>query len=211
MFPMRDTRQLLLDTAERLFYAHGYHAVGIDRIVAESGVSKMTLYKHFPSKDALIAAVLERRDAAFRASLETFVASFDSARERLEAVFVWHERWFNEPTFNGCMFISAAAEYPAPDDPIHLAAKAHKEAIRKKIKDIVSPLADEATAERLAAQVLLLLEGAIVTALVLGEKDSPRIAWQATQAILMQAELGNGNLSDVPLPLRSTPTTSSNR
>ena len=113
-------RDQLIDTALDLFNRNGYHATGIDRILAEAGVAKMTLYKHFGSKDALIQAALERRDERWRAWFRDAVARrAETPRGRLLAVFDALEEWFVRPDFHGCMFIRAAGEYAALDDPIH--------------------------------------------------------------------------------------------
>ncbi|MDR3323549.1 MAG: TetR/AcrR family transcriptional regulator, partial [Zoogloeaceae bacterium] len=109
---MLSKRQLILNTALVLFRAYGYRAVGIDRVLAESGVAKMTLYKYFPSKTALIAAVLEERDRDFLQSLTAFVQARQTPQAQLRALFLWHYRWFQDASFNGCMFINAVAEFP---------------------------------------------------------------------------------------------------
>src|SRR3954470_22982183 len=93
-------RDLLMDTARRLFYRDGYRAVGIDTILAEAGVAKMTLYNHFASKEELIIAVLEQRDREFRESiLATVNATGSNPEKRLLAVFDWLEGWFGSEDF----------------------------------------------------------------------------------------------------------------
>src|SRR3954470_11176335 len=88
-------RDLLMDTARRLFYRDGLRAVGIDTILAEAGVAKMTLYNHFASKEELIIAILEKRDREFRASIAAKVdAAGPEPEARLLAVFDWLEGWF---------------------------------------------------------------------------------------------------------------------
>lgn len=177
-------RAQLVETALRLFYRHGFHATGIDKLLAEAGIAKMTLYKHFKSKDALILACLAERDRVFRTWFE---AELDrrakSARERLLAVFDILDAWFKSRDFHGCFFINAAAEHSAADHPVHLAAAAHK----REVQTILLRLAREAGARDapgLARQIHLLMEGATVVAQVAGEGRAAADARLAATALI---------------------------
>ncbi|MDR2091977.1 MAG: TetR/AcrR family transcriptional regulator [Azoarcus sp.] len=187
---MNDKRQIILNTALTLFRAHGYRAIGIDRILAESGVAKMTMYKYFPSKDALIHAVLEERDRDFRQSLEVFVDAFAAPDEKLRAIFLWHERWFKSDDFNGCMFINAAAEFPDPAHPARQAVIEHKSRIQAFATSLLRtwPTGEE-TSKQLAAQFSMLLDGAIVSAQMTGDTTAARLAWQSATTLLHAAGL----------------------
>ena len=88
--------QDLVDTATRLFAQYGYTAVGIDRIIAEAGVAKMTLYKHFASKQDLIVAVLKQRAQQFMQSLQTYVLQYTELDLQIKAIFDWHQQWFQD-------------------------------------------------------------------------------------------------------------------
>ena len=164
-------RDLLVETAAKLFARHGFHATGIDRILAEAGVAKMTLYKHFRSKDELILAALRRRDEEFRNWFRRRVeARADTPRARLLAVFDVLAEWFEQPDFAGCTFVTAAAEFHPAEDPIHAAAAEHKRLLLAFLRD----LAGEAGArdpETLAQELGLLMEGATALAHVCGEKN----------------------------------------
>lgn len=119
-------RELLLDTAERLFYRDGFHATGIDLIQAESGVAKTTLYKHFKSKDALILAVLERSSQRVMESLETQAAANQgNGIRRILAPFEGLYSICEEPDFNGCLFNNAAAEFIYSNPEIRTLAARH--------------------------------------------------------------------------------------
>lgn len=181
---MKDKRQQIIDTAMMLFYAHGYHAVGIDRIIAESGVAKMTLYKYFSSKNDLICAVLQTRHQALLHDLHTFINHFSHPIERLKAIFTWHDRWLNDQSFNGCMFIHAAAEFSNSNIEILTLAKVHKQTIKQDIYLILNQLLDEKSAERISLQILQILEGVIVTSLILDDKNAAITAWRSVAAIL---------------------------
>ncbi len=181
---MSNKRQTILDTATRLFYAYGYHAVGMDRIIAEAGIAKMTLYKNFASKTDLILAVLQERDLCFQASLKSYVGTFNEPLEKLQAIFMWHDKWFKEKTFNGCMFINAAAEYSNPHDSIHIATQQHKQAIQNFITTILKTLTTEILATKLGGQLLQILDGAIVTGLIFNDHNAALTAWCTTTALL---------------------------
>ena len=103
-----DLSQQILDTAAELFYREGVRSVGVDRIAAESGVAKMTLYYHFRSKDELVAAWLRRRDDEWMSWLASAVERRRGSR--LLAVFEALREWFETPTFRGCAFVNAYGE-----------------------------------------------------------------------------------------------------
>lgn len=190
----KSRRDDLVDTALKLFYAGGFNATGIDKILAESGVAKMTLYKHFRSKDELILAVLHRRDEQFRNWLmgEMEKAAPDP-RGRLLAMFdalgVWFSgRAFKGMGFYGCAFINAAGEFGDHTHPAHRAAAEHK----RSIVDYLERLCSEAGApepRHLAEQLALLKEGAIATAHVRGMPEAAQIA-KDMAAGMIEAALG---------------------
>jgi len=177
-------REHLIETAERLFQRDGYRATGIDRILAESGVAKMTLYRHFPSKDDLVATVLRQRSARWRDRMEQAVARrADTPSARLLAVFDVFEDWFASPGFAGCMFLKAAAEYGAIDDPVHRVVAEH----HRNNLAYLRQLAAAAGARRpatLARQLMLLLIGATAISQVNGSVGAGRQARQAAAVLL---------------------------
>ncbi len=180
-------RDLLVGTAERLFQQNGYRATGIDRILAESGVAKMTLYKYFSSKDELILAVLRGRSARWRTWMETMVARRATApRDKLLAIFDVFEDWFETRDFAGCMFLKASSEYSLLDDPVHRAAAEH----HRDILAYLRQLAAEAGARRpapLARQLMLLLIGATAISQVNGPVGAGRQAREAAVVLLAKA------------------------
>ncbi|GGY24944.1 TetR/AcrR family transcriptional regulator [Paludibacterium paludis] len=160
---MTAKREAILEKAQPLFARYGYHAVGVDRIKEEAGVSKMTLYKYFPTKDALIESVLERRDAQMRESIRAALACFGTPLERLEALFAWHAAWFAEPDFYGCLFIKACDEFPDRTCAIRQVAVRHKRWIEDTIRTELAAIG-HAEERELAACLMVLLEGMIVQA-----------------------------------------------
>lgn len=162
-------RDELIDAAMRVFYRHGFHASSLDDILKEGGISRMTLYNHFKSKDELILAAMRRRDEIFRNRLMKFVdAKAKTPRDRIAAVFDFHEAWFTGDEFCGCMFINASAEFSiAESAPRRLAAE-HKQAIVRYLRELceAAELRDPAD---VAEQLNILVEGAIVAARVVGQ------------------------------------------
>src|SRR4030095_1581782 len=125
--PAATARDRLIDTAIALFNRYGFHATGVDRIVAVAKVAKKTLYAHFPSKEDLIIAALSRKRTAFADKfLPAVWANSDQPRERLLSLFELAKSWFDDPDFYGCIFVNAAVEYSEPGPPIHACAREYK-------------------------------------------------------------------------------------
>ncbi|WP_085906359.1 TetR/AcrR family transcriptional regulator [Kiloniella majae] len=169
-------RDHLVDVALGLFYAQGFHATGVEQIISEAGVARMTLYKHFPSKDDLIIAALERRDEQIRQWLLNYMVGQGEPRDQLLSMYDALELWFNdqafpEHRFSGCMFINAAAEFSDYKHKAHQAAARHKAVLTKEITSIVEK-AGFSNPDEIAAELVLLKEGAIVTAQVSGDKSA---------------------------------------
>ncbi|MFN5944232.1 MAG: TetR/AcrR family transcriptional regulator [Phycisphaerae bacterium] len=186
-------RDELVDAAMRVFYRHGFHASGLDRILEESGISRMTIYNHFKSKDELILAALRRRDEIFRNKMMQFVdAKKRSPISRLLAVFDYHENWFTGKDFCGCMFINASAEFSDPASAPCLVAAEHKRSVVRYLVDLAKQ-AGLADPQAVADQLNILIEGSIVTAQVVGqvEDNDPgapaRLAKQMAACVLDRA------------------------
>jgi AcrR family transcriptional regulator len=179
----------ILETADRLFYLQGIRAVGVDTIAAEIGISKRTLYNHFPSKDALIAAYLAGRfkqvPASDKPPVEQILGTFD----RLE-------RSFAAKGFRGCPFVNAVAELGAEDRSVKKIAIAFKESRRLWFRDLLMQL-EVADANGLATQLQLLVDGAIATDLVRNDPSAARAAKHAARVLLSNAGVEVGG-SDAP-------------
>jgi AcrR family transcriptional regulator len=183
-----DARQRIVETAERLFYAEGVRAVGIDRIIAESDVAKMTLYNHFASKDDLILAVLKFREekvtGMFEKSIERHVKK---GKDRLEAFFAALKDWFESSGFRGCAFINAAVELADARHPASHFSAEHKERFREMLKEIITQTSG-AKAASVAPAIALLVEGAIVTAVMEQASDSADVAKEAALTLVSRAK-----------------------
>lgn len=162
-------RDDLIDAAMRVFYRHGFHASSLDDILEEGGISRPTLYNHFKSKDELILAAMRRRDEIFRNRLMKFVESKGKTpRERLEAVFDFHEDWFTGDEFCGCMFINASAEFSAAESAPRRLAAEHKQEIVRYLRELCDAAGCE-NPDDTAEQLNILVEGSIVSARVVGQ------------------------------------------
>ena len=175
--------QDLVDTATRLFAQYVYTAVGIDRIIAEAGVAKMTLYKHFASKQDLIVAVLKQRDQQFMQSLQTYVLQYTELELQIKAIFDWHQQWFQQADFYGCMFINASAEFHQAQAAIQTINQAHKQGITDWLHSLLTPTYAEQAAA-IAQQLSLLLDGAIVSTQITPKSDAILIAYQTAKFLL---------------------------
>lgn len=184
--PSPDTRQRLLQATERLVYAGGIHATGMDLIVRTSGVARKQVYRLYPNKDALVAAALRARDERW---MQWFVAASSrtqAPRARLLAMFDALREWFGTDDFRGCAFLNAAGEIGDEASPILAVAREHKarllEYVRTLTRTAALPDPDEA-----AAQLLVLIDGAIAVALVMRDPAIADSAGRAAAALLGQS------------------------
>lgn len=174
-----EARRRILETADRLFYREGVRAVGIDRIVAEAGVAKMSLYNHFPSKDDLILAVLQYREEGvlefFRSTMERHARK---AKTPLRAFFAALKDFFESPGFRGCPFQNAAVELADPTHPGTEFVRGHKRRFGEFLRGLVEGTLGQAAA-KVAPAVTLLVEGAMITAVIQGDPGAADVARDA--------------------------------
>lgn len=164
-------KEHLLEVSLRLFNEHGYHATGIDWILRESGVSKATLYKYFPSKEALILEVLQRRHQQLEERFKQALADAADQEHPALVLFDVLTEWFNSNAFFGCNFIKASGEYPVANDDIHRYAGWHKDSIKQLIIE-ATHIGNRQEKESIADVLVLLMDGAIVSAQVRGDKNA---------------------------------------
>lgn len=179
-------RERLLNTAADLFYREGMRAAGVDLVVERSGVAKTSLYRHFPSKDDLIAAVLERDDRTYWAHWDRVAQSSSrDAKAELTAHIAWIAHYIDRREFRGCAFLNAATEFPSPDHPARLIAIRHKAELRRRVGLLTERLGAPG-AGTLADQLVLLIDGAYVNGQLTGKKGVAR-ALPAAAAALVDA------------------------
>ncbi len=178
-------RERILDTAMRLFYAHGPRGVGVDTVIAESGVAKATLYKHFPRKDDLVLAYLDQVDRVWFGALRAAAtAAGDDPRAQLAGMFDALATACRRDGYHGCAFINTAAESGA-GGAVHARTVEHKNLVR----GWVAELAREAGArepDRLARQLTLLIDGGLAAGVLDGEPGVAEAA-RAAATVLIEA------------------------
>ena len=183
-----DKRQQLIETAFRLFYQHGIHAVGVNQILEEAKVAKKTLYTHFESKEKLLEAVLEYRDARFVDWASRCMQQEQAGKDAILALFDALDDWINDrveslSAFHGCLFINTCSEYGDPTSTPHQLCRAHKLRIHDLVK---SQLLEMAVSEPdfLADMLTMLKEGAIVTAQIQGDRLAAKKAKRLAEQLL---------------------------
>lgn len=183
----RPMKERILDTAERLFYCAGIRATGVDTLAAEVGISKRTLYNHFPSKDALIAAYLKRGFYEQRPSETPPLAQILRSFDRLE-------KGFAQKDFRGCRFVNAVAELGENDRAARKIAVDFKESRRLWFRERLAAIGAR-DADELATQLGLLVDGAIALAMVRGDPAMARAAARAARVLLANAgvDLSDGD------------------
>jgi len=181
-------RDQVFQTASRLFYQNGYRAIGVDTIAAESGIGKMTLYRHYPSKDDLIAAYLEDSNEQFWNNFEEITKDAPTAREKLLAFFQGLQEYVTTPACYGCPFLNIATEYPETDYPGHQVAIEHKQSVRMRFHQ----LAEETGAKKpdiLADQLFLLMDGAYMASRMFGAKNPAAHVAEAARVLIDSASM----------------------
>ncbi len=179
-------RERILDTAFGLFYAHGIRAVGIDRIIAESGVAKATFYKHFPAKSDLVLTYLDRVDRVWSEQLRHAArAAGDAPAEQLVGMFDALATACRRDGYRGCAVINAAAENEA-GTAVHARTVAHKNAIRAWVRDLAARAgADDP--DVLARALTLLLDGGLASGSVDALPDAPVVAKESARLLVAAA------------------------
>ena len=182
-------RDRLLDKAVELFYRNGCTATGIDRLLAEAGVAKMTLYKNFGSKDKLLLAAAERmRDAHHARMREWLDRHADSPRGKLLALFDFIDHWVSADDFHGCPFVNVATEFSDPDHPAHRAAAGYKREQYAWFRELAEK-AGITEPERFTDRLVVLVEGAVALAYVSGERKPVATAREMAAELIDQMTL----------------------
>jgi len=179
-----EVRERILATASGLFYARGVRAVGVDLVVAEAGVAKTSLYRHFRTKDDLVAAFLAREDADFWDHWDRVAQGHknDPAAE-LDAHLDWIGERVGRPNYRGCPQINVAAEFPDLDHPARKVAVVHKRELRRRLKDIALRLRIK-RADELAGQLAVLINGAFVSAQMISAAEAVPLLRAASRALI---------------------------
>lgn len=186
--PAIPMRERLIAAGLDLFYQHGFHAVGLDRVLDRVGTTKTTFYNHFESKDELALACIEARDARWRVRFPALLrerAGEDPVAQLLEVFSLWRD-WFSDLHFRGCLFIHACSEFPSPTDPCHRAARANVVALRDTIASL-AVRAGIAEPEEFAARYSLIMQGAIVTEVIHRDNEAAATAGGIARVLISEA------------------------
>lgn len=184
-------RTQLVDVATELFRVRGINRVGVDEVVAESGVAKSTLYRWFPTKDDLVVAFLDRRDEMFWAQWDKVAAKHPAPREQLLAQLRWISRYLDRDDVRGCPFLNTTAEVADPSDAIRLRCAEHKLQLRERLRELCRGLEVDHP-DRLADQVLLIIDGAFTDSEVFGP-GGPHLQLEQCGAALIAAGSATGD------------------
>jgi AcrR family transcriptional regulator len=178
-----EVRERILATACRLFYERGVRAVGVDLVVAEAGVAKTSLYRHFGTKDDLIAAFLAREDEDFWGTWDRAAQEHGDAAAELDAHLGWIGERAARPNYRGCPQINVAAEFPEADHPARRVATAHKREMRRRLAGIAARLG-VARVDELAGQLAVLINGAFVSSPIFEPGEATALLRRAAQALV---------------------------
>ena len=179
-------RQRILDTAFRLFYSRGIRAVGVDLIIAESGVAKATFYRHFPAKDDLVVAYLDKVDGIWSGQLHAAAeAAGPEATDQLVGLFDALGTACRRDGYRGCAFINAAAE-ATPGTPVHERTIAHKRDVLAWVRDLAEQ-AGAADPAGLARSLTLLLDGGLAAGALDADPEAAARARAAAELLVTAA------------------------
>ncbi|WP_396331359.1 TetR/AcrR family transcriptional regulator [Burkholderia anthina] len=179
-----DTRERILQTASELFYREGTRAVGVDLIVAQAGVAKTSLYRHFATKDDLIEAFLLREDADFWAHWDAVAAQYRrTPREELDAQLQWIGERIARPGYRGCPQINIAAEYADGNHPARKVAVAHKQELRRRLTELAHAMRIDEP-ETYALRLATVIDGALSSGQALHAHGPVRFLLEFAQLLM---------------------------
>lgn len=184
-----DVRDKILETASELFYKQGVRAVGVDLVVEKARVAKTSLYRHFGTKDDLVAAFLERADQDFWNEWDRVAESHTGdAKAELDAHLGWIGERVGQRSYRGCPQINVAAEFPEVDHPARKVAAAHKHEMRRRLTMIAERL-DVASPAELGGQLSVLVNGAFVSTLIFAPGEATPLLRRAANALVAASSL----------------------
>jgi AcrR family transcriptional regulator len=185
----KEVKDRILETASALFYRQGVRAVGVDLVAEQAGVAKTSLYRHFGTKDDLVAAFLAREDEDFWQTWDRVAQRHtDDALAELDAHCQWIGERVERPNYRGCPQINVAAEFPEADHPARKVAKAHKLELRRRLKAIAERLQAKHPDE-LAGQLTLLINGAFVSSQIFEAGEATPMLMATVRALVAAARV----------------------
>lgn len=175
-------RERALAVASELFYRSGVRAIGMEQIVETSKIAKTTIYRHFPTKDTLIEAFLEREDREFWTQWDVIVSTRKTPGAKLDALCDWIGERVCRGGYRGCPQLNVAAEFADAAHPARLVARKHKAEMYRRLQEICRQL-DTRNANGAAMQIALLFDGAFMSDGRLKDFDAPNLLRQAVRRI----------------------------
>lgn len=179
-------RDLLLECARELFAGEGFHATGIDRILDQAGVAKMTLYNNFGSKEQLIVEVLDRASEGLLDQMQSWIAGSNDPFDQIVLLFEGLGTWFESPSRCGCLIQAAAAEFSDPESPVGQAILRHQDRIQSLMSGITGAT-ECPDSQGLAARIGLLFAGAMSTSRICRSRQPADEAKKAAAILLEDA------------------------
>lgn len=182
---MNSTRERLTQAAVKRFYRDGFRSVGLDQVLADVGISKTAFYKHFDCKEDLVLAALEAQNQWLQETFRAMIRKRGGAHpaEQLRSLFTVIEQILNDDTFQGCIFVNVAIEFPLQHEPAHVAAAQHKRAIESMVQDLAAQ-AGAANPQQMAKELCLIMEGAYITRHVTGDKTTIEVAHRLADMVI---------------------------
>ena len=179
-----ESRELIVEAADRLFYSHGIQAVTMAQIKAEASVSLKRLYATFPSKDDVVLAVLDHRRKTWEAAVARATEPAPTPRDKILAIYDFLFEWFRQDDYRGCGFINAFGELGATFPDVATAVREHKQAFERLMADLVERAGGD---EALGIQLTILAEGAQSMSAICGDPEVARHARAAAVVLIDQA------------------------
>ncbi|WP_256757947.1 TetR/AcrR family transcriptional regulator [Cohnella sp. WQ 127256] len=177
-------REQILVTASKLFFERGFHAVGVDLIASESGITKMTMYKYFPSKDHLIVTILQRSDELYWEWFENTIQGIADPEAQLIAIFEAVARQHSlSPMSTFCLYQAVAVEFPFPEHIVNQAAVEHKQSILDRLVSICEQAGSKSSTS-LARQLFVLSEGFCISTRFIGANSPSADTVQAAITLI---------------------------
>ncbi len=174
-------RDIIVDAADRLYYAKGIQSVGMDELRSAAGVSLKRLYSAFPSKEDIVLAVMERRHELWTSGVSALVDDAETPRDRLLAIYDYLAGWFSDDSFRGCGFINAFGELGGVSPAVATITREHKASFQDYVAGLV---ADAGAPASLAPQLAILAEGAQTTAAITGSPEAALHARRAAETLI---------------------------
>jgi len=199
-----DKRQILVDKATALFSEHGFQAVGVDWIIRDSDVARMTLYRHFAGKDELIREVLLQRHEYIFQSISQNMQPIAAPKKRVKCIFDWYQSWFCTAEFAGCLFERALAEFGTKRPLIWAAAVRFRNSMTALIAGTLQEVVPPAAAKHLGHVLMMLLDGATVEARATNDARAAAVAW-VTAEKLLDHEIGKSGALVAPRAVGTRP------